>query len=116
MVIASRRGRWTRSSTRRSGRGASVVVRSRRGGSSFQYQDERPEPRRLRRRFAVHIGQCACCGRRHQGRHPFQTSDAVGAAGCMLGPRAVALATELNTELGLAPQKTATALAGSGLG
>jgi hypothetical protein len=29
-------------------------------------------------------------------RLPFQTSDALGAAGCMLSPRAVALATELN--------------------
>jgi transposase len=76
----------------------------------YQYQDELPEPRRVRRRFAVHIGKCRCCGRRHQGRHPFQTSDALGAAGCMLGPRAVALATELNKELGLSPQKTAKAL------
>jgi len=81
----------------------------------YQYQDELPEPRRLRRRFVVHIGTCACCGRRHQGRHPFQTSDALGAAACMLGPRAVALATELNKELGLSPQKTAKALARFGL-
>jgi len=81
----------------------------------FQYQDELPEPRPVRRRFAVHIGKCACCGRRHQGRHPFQTSDALGAAGSMLGPRAVALATELNKELGLSPQKTARALARCGI-
>jgi transposase len=33
----------------------------------------------------------------------------------MLGPRAVALATELNQELGLSPQKTATALARFGI-
>jgi transposase len=81
----------------------------------YQYQDELPEPRRVRRRFAVHVGKCRCCGRRHQGRHPFQTSDALGAAGCMLGPRAVALATELNKELGLSPQKTAKALARFGI-
>lgn len=81
----------------------------------FQYQDELPEPRPVRRRFAVHIGKCRCCGRRHQGRHPFQTSDALGAARCMLGPRAVALATELNKELGLSPQKTAKALARFGI-
>ena len=78
--------------------------------TEYQYQDELPVVRRLRRRFAVHIGKCACCGRRHQGRHPFQSSDALGAAACMLGPRAVALATELNKELGLSPQKTAKAL------
>jgi len=83
--------------------------------TEYQYQDELPEPRRLRRRFAVHVGKCRCCGRRHQGRHPFQTSDALGAAACMLGPRAVALATELNKELGLSPQKTAKALARFGI-
>jgi transposase len=83
--------------------------------TEYQYQDELPEPRPVRRRFAVHIGTCRCCGRRHQGRHPFQTSDALGAAACMLGPRAVALATELNKELGLSPQKTAKALARFGI-
>ncbi|MGO9971570.1 MAG: IS66 family transposase [Solirubrobacteraceae bacterium] len=83
--------------------------------TEYQYQDELPEPRRVRRRFAVHVGKCRCCGRRHQGRHPFQTSDALGAAACMLGPRAVALATELNKELGLSPQKTARALGRFGI-
>jgi transposase len=83
--------------------------------TEYQYQDELPEPRRIRRRFAVHVGKCRCCGRRHQGRHPFQTSDALGAAACMLGPRAVGLATELNKELGLSPQKTANALARFGI-
>lgn len=78
--------------------------------TEFQYQKELPVPRAIRRRFAVHIGKCRCCGRRHQGRHPFQTSDALGAAGSMLDPLAVALATELNKELGLSPQKTAKAL------
>ncbi len=68
--------------------------------SEYQYQDELPEPRAVCRRFRVHIGQCRCCGRRHLGRHPFQTSDALGAAACMLGPRAVALATELNKVAG----------------
>jgi len=34
----------------------------------------------------------------------------------MLGPRAVALATEFNKELGLSPQKTAKALARFGIG
>ena len=76
----------------------------------YQYQEELPEPRPHRRRYAVQIGRCECCGRRHQGRHPFQTSDALGAAGAMLGPRAVALATQLNKELGLSPQKTARTL------
>ena len=42
--------------------------------TEFQYQDELPEPRAVRRRFAVHIGKCRCCGRRHQGRQRFQSS------------------------------------------
>lgn len=76
----------------------------------YQYQEELPEPRPRRRRYAVHVGRCERCGRRHQGRHPFQTSDALGAAGSMLGPRAVALASQLNKELGLSPRKTARTL------
>ena len=80
-----------------------------------QWQEELPEPRPIRREIRIFIGRCRCCGRRHQGRHPYQTSDALGAAGSMLGPRAVALATQLNKELGLSPQKTARALAQFGI-
>ena len=50
------------------------------------------------------------CGRRVQGRHPRQTSDALGGAASQLGARAVALATELNKGLGLSYGKTAAAL------
>ncbi len=75
-----------------------------------QYQEELPEPRPIRRRIRVHVGRCRWCGRRHQGRHPYQTSDALGAAASQLGPRAVATATQLNKELGLSPQKTAKTL------
>src|SRR5271167_4336810 len=76
----------------------------------YQYQEELPEPRPLRRCVKVYIGRCTCCGRRHQGRHPYQTSDALGAAASQLGPRAVATVTQLNKELGLSPAKTAKAL------
>ncbi len=75
-----------------------------------QWQEELPDPRPIRREIRVFIGRCRCCGRRHQGRHPYQISDALGAAASMLGPRAVALATQLNKELGLSPQKTSRAL------
>jgi transposase len=75
-----------------------------------QFQEELPDLRPIRRRFRVYRGRCRCCGKRHQGRHPYQTSDALGAAGSMLGPRAVALATQYNKELGLSPQKTSRAL------
>jgi transposase len=80
-----------------------------------QWQEELPEPAPIRREIKIYVGRCRCCGKRHRGRHPYQTSDAVGAAACMLGPRAVALATQLNKELGLSPQKTSRALAQFGI-
>jgi hypothetical protein len=75
-----------------------------------QYQTELPEVRPHCRRFDVGIGHCRSCGRRHQGRHPLQTSDALGAARSMLGPNAVAFATQLNKELGLSPNKVSQLL------
>jgi transposase len=66
-----------------------------------QYQEELPVQRPLVRRFLVHIGRCTQCRRRVQGRHPLQTSDALGAAAVQLGPQAVALAVVLNKRYGL---------------
>ena len=57
-----------------------------------QYQEDLPPVRPVVRRFDVHIGRCRRCGRRLQGRHPLQTSDAVGAAAVQLGPQALAVA------------------------
>jgi transposase len=79
-------------------------------GIENQYQTEIPEPRVERLRFHIHVGQCRRCGHRVQGRHPHQTSDAVGSASSQLGARAVALATELNKGLGLSYGKTAAVL------
>jgi hypothetical protein len=62
------------------------------------------------RRFRVAVGRCGRCGRRAQGRHPLQTSDALGAAAAQVGPHAVALAAQLNKELGLAMGKVARIL------
>ncbi len=56
--------------------------------------------------FNIHIGNCSVCGRRVQGRHARQTSDALGAASSQIGPRTLALATELNKSLGLSLGKT----------
>lgn len=75
-----------------------------------QYQTEIPAPRLQRIRFRIHVGRCQRCGRRVQGRHPRQTSDAVGSAVSQLGPRAIALATQLNKGLGLSHGKTAAVL------
>lgn len=66
-----------------------------------QYQEELPVVRTVVRQFRVHLGRCQTCGRRVQGRHPFQTSDALGAAAAQVGPQAVACAVILNKQLGL---------------
>jgi transposase len=69
-----------------------------------QYQVEIPR-RPIYRKFHVPIGRCTRCGRRVQGRHPLQTSDALGAAASQLGPDAQALAVQLNKETGLSHGK-----------
>ena len=45
-----------------------------------QYQEDLPIVRPVVRRFEVPVGWCGQCGRRVQGRHPLQTSEALGAA------------------------------------
>lgn len=75
-----------------------------------QYQEELPVQRPLVRRFDIHIGHCTVCRRRVHGRHPLQTSDALGAAAAQLGPQAVAFAVLLNKRYGLAYGKVAALL------
>jgi hypothetical protein len=58
----------------------------------------------------MEVGRCRRCRRRAVGRHPLQTSDALGAAGSQVGPHAVALAAQLNKELGLPVAKVARVL------
>ena len=76
-----------------------------------QYQEDVPPVRPFVRRFDVHVGQCRGCGRRVQGRHSLQTSDALGAAAVQLGPVAVATAASLNKQLGLSFGKIVTLFA-----
>lgn len=76
-----------------------------------QYQEDLPPVRPVVRRFDVHVGRCRQCGRRVQGRHSFQTSDALGAAAVQLGPQAVATAALLNKHLGLSFGKIVTLFA-----
>jgi transposase len=71
-----------------------------------QYQTEIPR-RPLIRQFNVHIGWCCGCGRRVQGRHPLQTSDALGAAASQIGPDAQAAVVALNKTFGLSHIKVA---------
>jgi hypothetical protein len=49
-----------------------------------QYQEEIVR-QKVVRQFDVEIGHCTCCGKRLQGRHPLQTSDALDAAGVQPG-------------------------------
>src|SRR3989441_11322039 len=73
-----------------------------------QYQEDLPPVRPLVRRFDIHVGRCRRCGRRVQGRHPLQTSDAVGAAAVQIGPEALATAAVLNKQFALSFGKIAT--------
>jgi transposase len=53
------------------------------------------------RRFDIAVGRCRGCARQVQGRHPLQTSDAVGVGAVQLGPEALTLAAILNKQMGL---------------
>lgn len=66
-----------------------------------QHQEDLPPVRPLVRAFHIAIGHCTACRRRVQGRHPLQTSDALGAASTQLGPMAVTWAVILNKQFGV---------------
>jgi transposase len=72
--------------------------------TTSQFQTEIPR-QPIRREFRIHVGCCQGCGRRVQGRHPLQTSDATGAAASQLGPDAQAAVVTLNKEAGLSHGK-----------
>lgn len=57
--------------------------------------------------FNVHVADCCDCGRRVQGRHPEQISDALGAAANQIGPNALAFAVDLNKSIGASDGKIA---------
>ena len=65
-----------------------------------QHQIELPR-QALHRRFDLHIGRCRGCGRRHQPRHPLQTSDALGAAAVQLGSNAQVFVAMMKNKFGL---------------
>ncbi len=73
-----------------------------------QYQEDLPRPiPTLVTQFNVHVGHCATCATRIQGRHPEQTSDALGSAAVQLGPTVLGLAAELKHDLGVSYGKVA---------
>jgi transposase len=73
-------------------------------GTAEQFQTEIPR-QPLIRKFRVHIGHCETCGKKAQGRHPLQTSDALGAAASQIDPDAQAAAALLHTQAGLSHGK-----------
>jgi transposase len=73
-----------------------------------QYQEEIVR-RTYVRRFHIPICRCQQCAKRVQGRHPLQTSDALGAAAVQVGPEAVALGVLMNKSMGL-PHADAAAI------
>jgi transposase len=62
------------------------------------------------RRFDVEIGHCVGCRGHVQGRHPLQTSDALGAAHVQVGPQALSLAAHLNKQMGISHERAAQVL------
>jgi transposase len=70
-------------------------------GVEHQWHTELPPVTPHVTQFDVHVGHCTGCGRRVQGRHPQQTSDALGAAASQLGPRAKAFASALHAQYGM---------------
>ncbi|MFQ6117644.1 MAG: IS66 family transposase [Candidatus Bipolaricaulia bacterium] len=72
-----------------------------------QIQIDLPEVKPRVIRFLTESGYCPRCKRRVRARHPDQVSEATGAAGVCLGPRAVALAADLKHRLGIPYRKIA---------
>jgi len=65
-----------------------------------QYVSDIPKIEPIITRYITYSGYCGGCHQRVRSRHPEQTSQATGAAGVMVGPRAKALAADLKHRLG----------------
>jgi hypothetical protein len=61
-------------------------------------------------RLSTYEATCMQCGQSVRSSHPLQMSLATGAAGVQLGPRALALAADLNKAKGLSMRKTCAIL------
>jgi transposase len=76
-----------------------------------QYQTDLPPIIPIVTRFNIETGYCPCCRQHWQGRHPEQTSDALGAAGNTLGPVVLTMAAEMKHRLGVSYRKICDFLA-----
>lgn len=70
-------------------------------GKKSQYQIDLPEIRPRTTEFIVHYGHCESCGKRVQGRHARQISDALDVGHVQLGPEVISLTALLNKVGGL---------------
>jgi transposase len=75
-----------------------------------QYQIDLPQPKPVVTRFRVPVARCPARDRRVQGRHPEQTSDALGAAAVRYGPRLLGFAADLKHRLGVSYRKCSSVL------
>jgi transposase len=78
------------------------------GEAATQQQVDIPKSSFKITQFEIQLGVCTRCGFRVQGRHPKQTSDAVGVGSVQIGPRVLATTAELNKVGGLSYGKIAT--------
>jgi transposase len=74
-------------------------------GQVVQYQTDLPPIVPIVTQFNITTGYCSCCRQYWQGRHPEQTSDAIGAAGNTLGPVVLTMAAEMKHRLGVSYRK-----------
>ena len=75
-----------------------------------QYIEEIPAVRPRVTQLSTEEGWCAHCQQEVYSTHPLQTGRAGGAAAAQLGPRALALACDLNKAKGLSMRKTVAIL------
>src|SRR5439155_9608345 len=75
-----------------------------------QYIEEIPVVRPRVTQLTTEAGWCEHCQCEVCSTHPLQVSRASGAAGVQLGPRALALACDLNKAKGLSMRKTVAVL------
>jgi transposase len=70
-----------------------------------QYQTDLPPIVPIVTQFNIETGRCPSCRQCWQGRHPDQTSDAIGATGNTLGPVVLTMAAEMKHRLGVSYRK-----------
>jgi transposase len=80
-------------------------------GKDRQYQVDLPPVQPRTTEFVLHWGRCQRCGRRVQGRHPRQVSDAVTVGQVHFGPTVVGLTAYLQKVGGLSYGKITRLLA-----